>query len=67
MEYLKDSDFNISIPYAWKRRKIDDANRAMDVENRVILQIAHWEAMPDDTPNKFMVLDELYYLKDGKV
>ena len=67
MEWLKDSDFNINTPYALKKRMIKDANEAMDARARIDLQIVHWERIPDDNIFKMIVLDELYYLRDGKV
>jgi len=28
-ELIKDSDFNINVPYAWKKRKLKEANEAL--------------------------------------
>jgi len=46
-ELIKDSDFNINVPYAWKKRKLKEANKALQALWRIELQIAHWMRMPD--------------------
>ncbi len=66
-EFFKDQDFNISIPYEWKKRKMKEGNIAIERSLRIEQQIIHWEKVPDKTMFKRVVLDELYYLKDGKV
>jgi len=66
-EFFKDQDFNISIPYEWKKRKMKEGNIAIERSLRIEQQIIHWEKVPDSTMFKRVVLDELYYLKDGKV
>jgi len=47
-EFLKDNDFNVSVPYAWKKRKMKEANKAIDMSLRIEQQIIHWEGLPDD-------------------
>jgi len=66
-ELIKDSDFNINVPYAWKKRKLKEANKALQALWRIELQIAHWMRMPDSNIYKRQMLDELHYLRDGKV
>jgi len=66
-ELIKDSDFNINVPYAWKKRKLKEANEALQALWRIDLQIEHWMKMPDSNIYKRQMLDELYYLRDGKV
>jgi hypothetical protein len=66
-EWLKESDFNVTLPQAWKTRKLKDANNALDIEARLILQIDHWSKIPDDNIFKKVILDELLFLRDGKV
>ena len=58
---------NLNIPYAWKKRKMKEGNIAIERSIRIEQQIIHWEKIPDDNIFKRLVLDELYYLKDGKV
>jgi len=66
-DFLKDNDFNVSVPYAWKKRKMKEANKAIDMSLRIEQQIMHWEGLPDDNIFKAIVLDELYFLRDGKI
>ncbi len=66
-DFFKDQDFNISIPYEWKKRKMKEGNIGIERRLRIEQQIIHWEKVPDRTLFKRVVLDVLYYLKDGKV
>ncbi len=66
-ELIKDSDFNINVPYAWKKRKLKEANKALQALWRIDQQIEHWIKMPDSNIYKRQMLDELIFLRDGKV
>ncbi len=66
-ELIKESDFAMHIPAVWKKRKLKDANEALLAKWRIDDQIIHWERIPDDNIYKRIILDELYFLRDGKV
>jgi len=66
-DFFKDQDFNINVPYEWKKRKMREGNKAIEQSLRIEQQIIHWEKIDDSNIFKRVVLDELYYLKDGKV
>ena len=66
-DFFKDQDFNINVPYEWKKRKMREGNKAIEQSLRIAQQIIHWEKIDDSNIFKALVLDELYYLRDGKV
>ncbi len=66
-ELLKESDFSVNVPYVWKKRKLKDANEALQTRFRVEQQIIHWERIPEDNIFRQVILDELYFLRDGRV
>jgi len=66
---LTNRDMNPSYLPAHRRKILKEANDAIDIEYRLDQRIKHWIGITADNSliNTKILLDELYYLKKGRI
>ncbi len=64
---MKGSDLNTFMPPMRQAQLLVEVNSALETMVRIDQQIEHWKRMPDTNMYKIQMLDELQFLKKGRV
>ena len=64
---VKPTDLNLVLPPMRKATIIAEANMALEALERIEDQIRHWMSMPIQNEQTKLMIDELLFLRNGKI